>query len=220
MENLNPWTWYITCSPETFNRLRSDERFLHLLTLARIVNALHFCIRPVIDVKDSDSPNATRQRINSFLFTSSVLWEGFLSIEKMRRYFKSLPSFMNGFAILLRDKGVASLRNRVLKRIRNQFVFHFNRDAAGHGIKDFDLRTYKFASGIGRASGEIYYGLADEVMINFLLQPEAGESDDDLKLRFGNLVDKITKLTKKFIEAAEKLMDEALSEMGWQIENS
>jgi hypothetical protein len=163
----------------------------------------------------SGRPSASRQSINSFLFASSVLYEGFLLVEKLRQYFRDFDSFKNGFAVLLRDKKIKTLRETVLKRMRNKFVFHFDRDIASESLKDFELPNYRFATGFGKASGELYYGLADEVVMNYLLQPQDNDTDDELNKRLRSMMKDITELMGQFTEAAEQLIAEVLLTMGW-----
>ena len=217
MVNMNSELWDIECTPEAFKALKSDERFLGLLTLARFVNTLLFCQQPVIAARKVDSPSASRQIINSFLFASSVLYEGFLLVERLRKNFHNLDSFKNGFGILLRDRSVRALRQSVLQRMRNKFVFHFDGDVAKDALRNFELPNYRFASSLGKASGEMYFGLADEVVIKYLLQPEPTESDDVSKQRLQKLIQDVTELMERFADAAEKLMAEVLLSMGWTV---
>jgi hypothetical protein len=218
MESIKDRVWDISCTKDIFNILRTDERFLNLLTLARLLNALRFCQQPVIDSRTSDKPSASRQSINSFLFASSVLYEGFVLVEKLGQYFREVDSFRNGFAVLLRDKKIKNLRGTALKRMRNKFVFHFDRDIALETLKDFELPNYRFATGFGKASGEIYYGLADEAVMNYLLQPQPEDTDDALNKRLRALMEDVTELMGKFVEAAELLITETLVTMGWTAE--
>ena len=218
MENTIDRIWDISCTKDIFNTLKKDERFLNLLTLARFFNALRFCQQPVIDAITSDKPSASRQSINSFLFASSVLYEGFLHVEKLGQYFRDFDSFKNGFAVLLRDKKIKKLRATALKRMRNKFVFHFDREVSVEALKDFEISNYRFATGFGKASGELYYGLADEVVMNYLLQPQPEDTDGALNKRLRSLMEDITELMGKFTKAAELLIAEALVTMGWTAE--
>ena len=218
MENIKDRVWDISCTKDIFDTLRTDERFLNLLTLARFFNALRFCQQPVIDARTSDKPSASRQSINSFLFASSVLYEGFLLAEKLGQYFRDFDSFKNGFGVLLRDKKIKKLRTTSLKRMRSKFVFHFDRDISLEALKDFELPNYRFATGFGKASGELYYGLADEAVMNYLLQPQPEDTDGALNKRLRSLMEDITELMGKFAEAAELLIAEALVAMGWTAE--
>jgi len=216
MDNSDTSVWEIVCSKDKFDDLKSDDRFLALLTLARFVNALRFCQQAAIDVQNKDAPSGSRQRINSFLFASSVLYEGFRVAENLGKYFRNLDSFKNGFATLLKDKDVRALRETSLERMRNKFVFHFDQDVAKEALNNFELSTYKFATSRGTASGEMYFSLADEAVMNYLLQPKAEEFDHDLQVRLENLIEQITNIMGRFVRATEDLMAEALAGMGWK----
>jgi len=124
--------------------LRDDERFLGLLTLARFINALRYFQKSAIDSKGTNDPVAARSVLNSFWYGSSVLYEGFLLVEKLAKVFKDLDSFKGGFGALLRDHQVQSFRNSVLKRMRNKFGFHFDEEVVKESLKDFELAEYKF----------------------------------------------------------------------------
>jgi hypothetical protein len=139
MENIDNKLWNIECTPDTFESLKSDERFLSLLTLARFTNAIRFCQQSAISASQSDSPSASRQIINSFLFASSVLYEGFLLVERLGKHFHDLDSFKQGFGALLRDKKVIKLRKSFLHRMRNKFVFHFDSDIFKDALGNFKL---------------------------------------------------------------------------------
>jgi hypothetical protein len=217
---MEDFAYDITCSKEKFDLLKTDERFLGLLTLARVVNALRFCQKAAIDAKDVPGPAGARSRINSFLYASSVLYEGFLVVEKLGRNFKDLDSFRNGFGVLLRDRAVRSLRESVLNRMRNKFVFHFDPDVAKESFENFELREYKFASGIGKASGEMYFGLADEAVINYLLRPIQNEPDESLKRRYEEILQETTQIMGRFTESAERLMADVLDDMGFTVKTS
>jgi hypothetical protein len=214
---VSDFSYDISCSKETFDRLKTDECFLALLTLARVINALRFCQKAAIDAKAVAGPAGARSRINSFLFASSVLYEGFLTVEKLAVHFKSFDSYRNGLAVLLKDKDTQSIRQSVLQRMRNKFVFHFDRDVAKESFDHFDLPVYKFASGTGKASGEMYFGLADEAVMNYLLQPANNESDKSIRNRYEKILQDTTRLMGRFTESAERLMAEAMDNMGFTV---
>jgi hypothetical protein len=215
---LEDFSYDITCSQETFDRIKMDERFLALLTLARVINALRFCQKAAIDAKAVAGPAGARAWINSFLFAASVLYEGFLAVERLAVHFKDFDSYRNGFAVLLKDRATQSLRQSVLHRMRNKFVFHFDRDVAKESFDHFfELPVYKFASGTGRASGEMYFGLADEAVMNYLLQPADQEPDESVKTRYKKIVQDTTQLMGRFTESAERLMMDVMADMGFAL---
>jgi hypothetical protein len=209
--------WDITCSKEEFEKIKSDERFLGLLTLARFVNALRFCQKAVLDIKDDSLPSSARTRINSFLFASSILYEGFLLVERLVKHYNDLDSFKNGFGSLLRNKSVQELKDSILKRARNKFVFHFDNDVAKESLERFDLPNINFASGYGKYTGEMYFGLADEIAINFLLRPKENESDESLKERFSEILKDTANIMGNFSQSADLLIADVLKNMGFGI---
>jgi len=214
---VEDFSYDITCSQETFDRLKTDERFLALLTLARVINALRFCQKAALDAKAFTGPASARAWINSFLFAASVLYEGFLTVERLAIHFKDYDSYRSGFVVLLKDRAVQSMRQLVFYRMRNKFVFHFDRNVAKESFDRFELPVYKFASGIGNASGEIYFGLADEAVMNYLLQPAHKESDESVKIRYMKIVQDTTELMGRFTESAERLMVDVMEDMGFSM---
>ena len=83
----------------------------------------------------------------------------------------------------------------------------------------FELPEYKFASGIGKAAGEMVFVLADEVVINYLLQPTPNETDDILRERYKQILEDTTEVMGKFFEAAERLMGDVLKDMGFNVKS-
>jgi hypothetical protein len=207
--------WDIECTPDTFKALKSDERFLGLLTLARFTNAIRFCQQPAISASKSDSPAASRQIINSFLYASAVLYEGFPIVKRLEKHFHDLDSFKKGFGTLLKDEKVKMLKEAVLKRMRDKFVFHFDGDVAKDALKNFKLPNYKFASCLGNSHGEMYFSLADEAVMNYILKREPTESDDEFMKRLQKLIKDVTELMENFALAVDSLMAEVLPSMGW-----
>lgn len=196
----------ISCSESIFDTIKSDDRFLKMLILARCVNGLKFCLKSFLDTKDKTGPLAVGIIFNSVLFSSSVLYEGFLLIDRLARDFRDLDSFKNGFDVLLRDKNVRQLRDTLLNRMRNKCVFHFDNDVPQESLTNFKLPEYKFASGTGMSSGGMWFTLADEVVLNYLLQPEKDETDDELKKKYIKFLQEVSITISRFNESAEKLI--------------
>jgi len=154
--------------------------------------------------------------MNAFFFAASVLYEGFRLIEKMRRCFKDTGAFQSNFTPLLRDQKVKKLWGKVLNRVRNKVVFHFDVGAVRESLSQFELPEYIFATGVGEASGEMVFQLSEEVVINYLLQPGPTDNDHTLKQRYGEIIDQTLEITGRFIEAFERLMGDALRDMGFK----
>ena len=94
-------------------------------------------------------------------------------------------------------------------------MFHFDEKVAKECIENFDLPEYKFASGIGQASGEMVFVLAEEVVIEYLLRPTANESNESRIIRLKQIMQDTTDARGKFVEAAETLIGDVLKDMGF-----
>ncbi len=88
----------IACIQQAFDLLKADERFLGLLTLARIVSALCFCLSAALHSKNASGQIGARLRTNFPLFAASVRYEGFLTVERLAVHFKTLDSYKMGLA--------------------------------------------------------------------------------------------------------------------------
>lgn len=216
MVNKSDGSWGIECTPDAFDAMKSNKKFLGLLTLARFLNALRFCQQPAIDTLKVDSPIDRRRMINSFLFASSVLYEGFLLVERLKKIFQKFDSFKNGFGILLKDKSVIDLRKSVLHRMRNKFVFHFDNNIAIDALRNLELPKYRFASCLGKAPGNMYFELADLAVVIYLTQPGSKIIYGVETQQFTRLAQEVTALMNRFSDAAMKLMDEVLPSLGWE----
>jgi hypothetical protein len=85
----------------------------------------------------------------------------------------------------------------------------------GDGVSEQAVGTS--ASGVGKADGEMYFGLADEAMINYLLEPAQNEPEESLKNRYEKILQETVALMGKFTMSAERLMADALNSMGFSI---
>lgn len=208
--------WEISLPGDEFEKLRLDPRLARLLTLARVVNALRFCQLSVFSLTDADTPSNRRQRINAFLFTAGILYEGLRVAATLGKDFANRKAFTEGMGVLLGEERTKELRKTILNRLRNKIVFHYDEDVAPTGLEKMRLDSYRFATGVGRRNGDVYYDLADEVAVNFILgEPES--PDEERKILAAMITD-VTEVSLAFADAAEHLIVDVLSEMGWRAE--
>lgn len=200
----------ISISNDQFDKIKKDKRFLQLLTLARVWNALRFCCYPALNSHNTDTPSARLIKINSFLFTCAVLYEGFLVVEQLRKHFHQLSSFKKGFASLSKDPEVKRLREDYLRPLRNKLVFHFDKDVPETNLDCFDLPEYNFATCIGPTMNELYFDLADEVAFNYLVPSKKKEANDELNKRHKRRFEEAGNVTNRFMKAAIALLEEAM----------
>jgi hypothetical protein len=203
----------IYLSKEEFNKLLSDSRLTPLLVLARVVNTLLFCSHVLLGASEDDSPTGRRQHINSFLFACGVLYEGLKVANTLGKHFKDRDSFRDGFGQLLKDQETKKLQGTVLDTLRNKIAFHFDEDVVSTTVKNLGFPTYIFASGIGSRTGDIYYNLADESALNFILGEPMTE-EEEMRI-FGEALESVAKVLTAYVDSANKLIADVLLEMKW-----
>lgn len=203
----------ISCTKEVFESIKSDERFIGLLNLARFINALRFCQKPIINIENNSQSFNDGVYLNSFLFTSSLLYEGFKLVKKFNKNIKSLDSFKNGFQCLIEDTTVMDLIESIRKKMRNKFVFHFDDRVMKKSLQTFDIPTIKFASRCENGTGGTYFDLADKIVMNYLLQRKENESNKSWMHRFDQIVKNTCTIMDKFNKATIMLMAEIMEDM-------
>jgi hypothetical protein len=205
--------WEISVHQEQFEKIRSNPRLALLVTLARVVNALRFCHLAVVSLGDEDTPSDQRQRVNSFLFTSGILYEGLKVAGVLGKHFGSRDSF-KAMAAVLGDTRAKQLREGVLRKLRNKVVFHYDDDVAPQALGQLELNRYVFATGLGSKNGDVYYNLADEVAVNHVVgQPTTVEAERET---LHSMIRDITDVTVAFLDASEHLMVDALGDLGFE----
>jgi hypothetical protein len=209
-----PERWEVYISKEEFEMLRSDASFLALLPLARVVNALRFCFQTLLEHSSDDKPSGLRQHINSFLFACGVLYEGLKIANTLGKQFGSRKSFRDGFGKLLKSKETKKLNETVLNPMRNKLVFHFDEDVAPSVLKNLDLERYAFATADGSKSGEIYYDLADEVAINFIIGEPGSRAEEDRVFR--EILKGVSIVMTEYVNSADSLIVDVLKDLNWK----
>ncbi len=195
--------WVCRLSRDQFARLRQDESFHVLLALARVVNSLRFMHQALLDFQDDDSPPRIRQRINSFIYTGAVLFEGIQLSKRLGKYFRTLESF-SGFVAIHKDPHVEELFKDQLRRLRNEAVFHFDAQSIAASLQELDGDEIIFLRGSGSQQGNVYYDLADTTALHLLtgIQPSAEAAVEHSR----SIVQRVTDLSIRFVKAADELI--------------
>ena len=121
--------WQVTCDRATFEKCLKDKKFAHIVTLARAVNALYSTHALLLRAEKLDTPAGVRERINSYLFSSALLYEALQLIKKMNKDFSHDAVFQKGIKKLLKDSVAQTLERLHLKPSRHAAVFHFDPEA-------------------------------------------------------------------------------------------
>lgn len=214
MNSSSSERWEIFCPSEKIAAFRNDERLVALLTLARIVNSMRFTQVAVISVTDESTPSNKRQRMNSFLYLGALLYEGLKFTETLGKHFRNLKSFKEGFQEIQRDENVKELIQSLLDPVRNRIVFHYDGPITADSLQTIDFSDYVFATSHGETRCDVYYELADQTIVHFLIRPY--KNQEEMEQRFKDFVKRTADLSRRFGDAADKLIAEGLKMLGWR----
>jgi hypothetical protein len=208
-----PVEWEIVCDKNVFQRCQRDPKFPFIVALARVVNALNSSHSLITRKFKRATPETARNRMNSFFFSSALLYEGIRLIRKMNRVFADDPFFQNGLRRLLRDPVAQRVEQSHLKPGRNHAIFHFLPDKFEEAIQRGSHRSCVFISARGKESGDAHLLYADIVAAEMLI----GIPSD--KAEFLPAVRRSGKetgdLVVRFTEAAEELIIPRLRAWGF-----
>jgi hypothetical protein len=201
----------IVFSAEQWRQVRTDERLIGIATLARATNALAMAYPVLMTPVTYQSPRARRDRTSAFLYAAAVLFEGLQVSRGLTRYFKDLPQFQAGFALIHADRAVQTLETRFLKRLRDKAAFHFDRDVLAKGFKELDFEDARFASGRGWRTGSTYFDIVDDAVLVFL----TGASSDNEHLELlDHYMTSTAALANRFLIASHRLIPRVLRLLG------
>jgi hypothetical protein len=195
-------------------RIRDEPRFLELMRLARVANSLALAYKPLMVPVEDQSPEARRERFVGLFYAAGLLWEGLRTAESLGKWFRDLPQFQQGFGELFKDPDVRTLRTTLLDPIRNQVVFHFDRDAVALGLARLPMHDVVVATypGTGPSFRETYFDVADNAVLNFLFGDSA--SDDEYLRRLSDFMLGVGTLLQRYQMASHRLVAAGLVQLG------
>jgi hypothetical protein len=208
--------WRIICDDETFGRCKKDARFPYIVTLARAVNALNFANSAMVNARGKYDPAAHRDRVNSYLFGSAIMYEALNLIRAMNQPFRDDEAFQNGLRMLLKDRTAQQIQRDNLNPARNRAVFHFIPETFAEIISKTNSIDTPFAANRGKRGENVNYAYADVVAAEILVGLPSNTEEF-----FSSLWDAMAKtrdLIIKFTDHAERLIAAHLKLWGFKKE--
>jgi hypothetical protein len=153
---------------------------------------------------DKNTPDAKRDRINSYFFASSIPYEAMQLIRSMKKTFRNDEVFQKGLKALLKDTNVQKVEQKSLKPVRNGAVFHFLPERFAETLQKASCDNCPFIEAQGNATKSVYYPFADVITAEMLVG-FASDSDEFYEA-LGLAMDKTRDLVLKFTKAAEILI--------------
>ncbi len=203
----------IYVSADRWRSLRANPAFLELLRLGRIVNSLSLTNAPFLVSPEDQSPRARRDRFAAFFFMAALLHEGLRTAEGLGRYFRKTAAYRNGFAKLFSDPEVIDLRSGDLAKIRNELVFHFDREPLRAGLKKFPYGETVLATASEFTHLEFYFDAADAALLAYLCR-DGEQTEQEYAERVQRLLDRVVLLFGRFLKASNALIAAALVHLG------
>jgi len=210
--------WQVTCSQPAFESCRVDPKFPYIVALARAVNALLF-VRSVMNYipKEIVTPAAKRDRLNSYLFGSAIMYEVLHLIRDMGREFRDDDVYQKGLRSLLADPTAQQIEQDYLKKVRHNAVFHFDVDMFKEKIDNGIPHECLFISSTSKVRNDLHYPYADIVAAEILTGCPIGREEFPTVL--ADAAAKTDALVTKFVTYTEGLISELLPRWGFTSNN-
>jgi hypothetical protein len=211
---MSTQVWQVLCDQEAFENCRKEAKFPYVVALARAVNALTF-IRSVMSYlpKDAATPSSKRDRLNSYLFGSAIMYEVLNLIRDMGQTFQDDEMYQTGLRLLLAEPAARQIEKDHLKAVRNKAAFHFDvgvfRETISRGTRGECL----FLAANGKKCIDLHYAYADIVAAEILVGHPAGE--EEFQKVLADAASKTDKLVTDFINHTEALISYHLSRWGF-----
>jgi len=207
--------WQVVCDRQAFDKCLADDKFAHIVALARAVNALRFVHSAMLHSGAGDSPEARCGRLNSYLFGSAIMYECLKLVKAMNKPFMDDPAFQNGLRLLLKDKTAQIIERDHLDPARNWAVFHFLPNRFADVLKSATSDGCLFVEGRGNRREDLYYSFADELAAKIVagIPEDSEEFFQVLRDAMGSTRD----LVDRFTDQAEQLISYHLSQWGFRV---
>jgi hypothetical protein len=207
--------WQVECDRETFDKCVADEKFAHIVALARAVNALRFVHSAMLHSGTGDSPEARCGRLNSYLFGSAIMYECMKLLKAMNKPFVDDPAFQNGLRLFLKDKTAQAIERDHLDPARNWAVFHFLPDRFALVLKATTSEGCLFVEGRGNRREDLYYSFADVVAAKIVAG--IAEETEEFFAVLGEAMASTRGLVDRFTDQAEQLISHHLTQWGFKV---
>lgn len=208
--------WHIVCDAATFDKCQKDKKFAYIVTLARAVNALNFVNSVMVDTQSKDDPAAMRDRFNSYLFGSAIMYEALKLVRSMTHVFRDDDAFQNGLRMLLKDPTAKQIERTHLNPARHQAVFHFIPETFADIISKTTQIDSPFLSSRGKRRGNVNYAYADVVAGEILVG--LSSNTEEFFSVLGDAMGKTRDLVIRFADDAERLIGHHLKAWGFKKE--
>jgi hypothetical protein len=201
---------------ENFEKIRQDPDFPFVLTLMRTINTLHFVFHSVIgDDVNEENPSTKRNLINSFLFSSSILFESLLLLDRCGIYFRDYNAFKEK-VVPFRSR-VCHFKDTILNSLRNEFVFHFDEDYYKQMLESMIIDDEKIDYIVSKDGSflETYYILPDSIALNSVIKGKMSKMETIEKMI--TILTQTREYINEYTDVVHSLIDEKIERGGFSV---
>jgi hypothetical protein len=209
--------WHIVCDVEVAERCRNDEKFPYIVALARSVNALLYALSIMEYVGKRNDPSAMRDRFNSYLFGTGIMYEALNLIRAMGKTFQDDDLYQNGLQLILTDKRAQQIEQEHMNPARNAAIFHFDHERFAEVIGKSRPAGFAFFSGQGNNPMNVNFSYSDTVTAEIPTGLPSGTEEFFSVL--GAAMNGTRELVRRFANEATNLIMPRLKHWGFKRQN-
>jgi len=204
----------IVADAETWARMRREPQFIELMRLARVANSLTLAYPPIFIPHSDQSPRARRTRFAGLFYSAALMKEALDTARSLGKWFRDKRQYREGVGSILADPKVQAFESDIADKIRDELVFHFDREAMAVGLARLPGEETIIGSfpATGPEIGETHFDIADEAVLAYLFGDVP--SSDEYLARIAQFMDDNTDLLTRFLAGAHRLIAIGLVDYG------
>jgi hypothetical protein len=211
--DLDRWQVYFPLSVS--RELSAEPSFHALLAFARAMNVVRFALEDLARDFDATVP-ANRRRLAGTLFlVGGLLNEIRISSNRLGQWYRDVPEYAELSAVWKSDPLSAPPLKGLIK-IRNAALAHFDVEPFATLLShEIVHQEFRWAEGRGPAMGELYYELADDLVLNILVGPV--NSPDEFRVRAEDMLQAFKAILLNLHKAGAHLISAVTRRLGAEV---
>ena len=204
----------IVADADTWNRMRREPQFVEIMRLARVANSLTLAYPPMFIPDTDQGPRARRTRFAGVFDSAALLKEGLHTARSLGKWYRDKPQYREGVGAILADPRVSAFESEIASKIRDELVFHFDRDAMAIGLERLasDETIIGSFPATGPEIGETHFDIADEAALAYAFGDVA--TSEEYMARITSFMDDNADLLTRFLIGGHRLIAVVLFDYG------
>ena len=166
----------VVLSKKKYEQLKLDQDFINSIQLARLYNAIRAAERNYLRIPDKGNLPDTRDMVEFQYMYAATVYEALCSLLGMGGSLKHLSAWQNSSHLtkqLYREKDGNGYFQKVLGRIRNKVVFHFDRKAVQDAFSILKVgEIVDLVVARANYTHEMVMPLVSDLVLNYVLEAD------------------------------------------------